>query len=356
MTYPTVLNDQALNDIANFCLPTGEIGFGKVMLPFMLNCDYADGEWGKLTMLPYGPLEFDPTAKVLHYGQEIFEGMKAYAGPSGQPHLFRPLKNWERFNQSARRMAMPEVPQELFMRALQVLVHYGSPFIPQDSGSSLYIRPFMLATETHLGIKPSTQFKLLFIASPSGSYFAGDVKVYVEQKARRAVPGGVGTAKTGGNYAASLLTTQTIQAQGFDQVLWLDPQEGRYIEELSGMNFFAVINGELHTPKLTDTILAGITRDSLLKLAPTLGLKVHERKIALQELLGAIQKGHCTEAFACGTASIVGPIAYFGLSQDELYPLPEKTLTMKLREKLLGIQEARMADEFQWLYPIEGSK
>ena len=250
--------------------------------------------------------------KVLHYAQEIFEGMKGYLSPDGYPLLFRPDMNAKRFNYSARMMAVPEIPEETYLSAAHAITHISKDFIPKESGSSLYIRPFMFATDTSLGIKPSETFRFMVIASPSTSYFKpGDLNVFVERKAVRACPGGVGTAKTGGNYAAGLKSSTKAATFNCQQTLWLDAVEKNYIEEMSGMNFMAIERGRLVTPELTDTILAGITRDSILKLAPTLGLEVQEKKIQINNLLENLESATVSEAFACGTAVIIAPITKF---------------------------------------------
>lgn len=342
--------------ILNFKLPD-QLGFGNVMTPIMANCFYKNGKWGELELLPYGPITMYPTSKVLHYAQEIFEGMKAYAVGTNGPYLFRPEENFLRFNRSAERMAMPHIPKQIFMSAVTELVAYTANFIPRRTGESLYIRPFMFATEETLGIKPSDEFRFMVVASPSGSYFSGksDVSVFIEKENARAFPGGVGFAKTGGNYAAGLLAAIKTKNLGFVQTLWLDAIEKKYLEEMSGMNIFLVINGQLHTPELTETILDGITRKSLITLARGQGFEVIERKITLNEMIDGIKNGNCTEAFACGTAAIITPINYFGDLEGKRYPLhdPEGKISIILREKLLAIQEGRSPDIYNWVMQVE---
>ena len=252
--------------IKNFNLPEN-LGFGHVMAPVMASCSYENGKWGPLEVIPYGPISMYPNAKVLHYAQEIFEGMKAYRVGGKGPYIFRPEQNHLRFNLSAERMAMPHIPLELFMKACLEVTAYSADFVPRRSGESLYLRPFMFATEEALGIKPSEKFRFMVIASPSGSYFSsGGLSVLIERHGARAFPGGTGFAKAGGNYAASLLAAIKTKQLGFVQTLWLDGRDKKYIEEMSGMNFFAVINGELHTPEINDSILEGITRKSIIIL------------------------------------------------------------------------------------------
>tara|TARA_R110002072_G_scaffold64203_2_gene159259 strand:- start:105146 stop:106276 length:1131 start_codon:yes stop_codon:yes gene_type:complete len=345
-----VVDQSVLKEIENFQLPT-DLSFGKALSPFMIECDYADGKWGDLKLSPYRKLELDPTCKVLHYAQEIFEGLKAYRVKGQGPFLFRPDENAKRFNISALRMAMPELPVETFISSVKAITEYSAHFIPQRSGDSLYIRPFMIAMDNNLGIKPSETFKYMVVASPSAAYFSsGSVNVLIEKGAVRACPGGVGASKTGGNYAASLLSMIQAKKKGFDQVLWLDAVEKTYVEEMSGMNFFAVYGEKLVTPELTETILEGITRKSILSYAEFIGLKVEEVKLSYKDLIADIKSGACTEAFACGTAVIITPISSLGFSDGEKIHLssPNGKVTQKLREGLLGIQEGRIEDPFNW--------
>lgn len=342
--------------IEQFKLPE-QLGFGSVMAPIMASCSYENGKWGDLELLPYGPISMFPNAKVLHYAQEIFEGMKAYRVGGLGPYIFRADENHLRFNRSAERMAMPHVPHNIFMKAVFDITAYSAQFVPRRSGESLYIRPFMFASEESLGIKPAEKFKFMVIASPSGSYFTENVglSVYIERENSRAFPGGTGFAKTGGNYAAGLLAAIKTKNLGFVQTLWLDAINKKYIEEMSGMNVFVVINNELYTSELGDTVLDGITRKSLIVLARDLGYKVHETKIEIDDLVDKIKSGDCTEAFACGTAAIITPINYFGEASGERFPLhyPDGNISSILREKLLAIQEGRATDLYKWVSTIE---
>lgn len=349
-----IIQDQARTSINNFKMPD-QVGFGKVLLPIMAASEYKDGKWSELVIKPYQKIELDPTCKVLHYGQEIFEGMKAYNFSNKGPNLFRPLENWNRFNQSARRMAMPEIPKDLFMDAIINITNLGKNFVPKRSGESLYLRPFMFATENNLGIKPAEEFLFLVIASPVASYFSGgSLKVMIERDLIRACAGGMGFAKTGGNYAGSLLSSLKVKELGFDQTLWLSANDRDAVEEMSGMNFFAVIDGQLHTPKLTDTILEGITRKSIISLAKFLGLSVVESQISITELISKIKTKNCTEAFACGTAAIIQPISSLHEKNGECYKIKEDSgpVANKLREMLLGIQEKTIEDQFDWIVNI----
>lgn len=349
------IGTKALKAIEEFELPK-EIGFGKVMAPVMAVCDYKDGQWGELRIEPYAPLQIYPVSKVLHYGQEIFEGLKAYKAEGQGPFLFRPDQNAKRFNTSAARMAMPEIDESIFLEAVKTITALCSSYIPENSGESLYLRPFMFATEESLGIKPSNQFKFMVLASPSGSYFsASSLKVLIERQAARACPGGTGAAKTGGNYAASLISAQKVAKLGLTQTLWLDSNEQKFIEEMSGMNFFAVIEGKLVTPRLTDTILDGITRKSIIQLAQEENLEVEERAFEVSELTQTVREGRCTEAFSCGTAAIITPIASLHEENGEVFELSEKSgpVSQKLRQALLDIQEGRRKGPEGWVVRVE---
>lgn len=348
------IHPEAVERVKKFTISDNNLGFGKHVAPIMIEAIFDNGEWQRFDLLPYGPINLDPCTKVLHYGQEIFEGMKAFRAPDDKIFMFRPEQNARRFNQSARRMSMPEIPEDQFLYACEMITAYCKNMVPRRLGESLYLRPFMIATEVGLGIKPSKQFLFVIVASPSGAYFSGDsVKVYIERDDIRAAHGGIGFAKTGGNYAASLHSyTKTIQA-GCDQTMWLDSTH-QYIEEMSGMNFMCMINGELHTPSLTDTILDGITRRSILEIARREGIKVVEDKIGIDTMLGDIESGACTEAFVCGTASVICPISSFLDKDGRTYYVKEGNgkVSMQLREKLIAIQAGRTDAPEGWLYPV----
>lgn len=349
------IHPDAVERVKKFTINDPQLGFGKYVVPVMIEALYDHGEWQRFDLLPYGPLQLDPCSKVLHYGQEIFEGMKVFRHSDDRIYMFRPEMNARRFNQSARRMAMPEIPEKQFLEACEVISAYSKHLVPKRLGESLYLRPFMIASEVGMGIKPSKQFLFIVVASPSGSYFAGDsVKVYIERDDIRCAPGGIGFAKTGGNYAASLNSYSKTIKLGCDQTMWLDSLEHKYIEEMSGMNFFAVIDGKLVTPALTDTILDGVTRKSIIDIAWAEGLVVEERKISIDEVLSGIDQGRCTEAFVCGTAAVVAPIASFmdkDLSVKHLKE-PAGKVGMQLREKLVSMQAGRMDAPEGWLHPI----
>lgn len=342
--------------LKKYKLPPRPLPFGQIISPIMLICDYKQGAWQKAEILPYGPLPLAPTAKVFHYAQEVFEGMKAYKHADGSVWLFRPEKNRERFNLSSQRMAIPEVPAFLFDDAIQLIAKLCTEHIPSETGHSLYLRPFTIATEENLGVRPSESYKFVVIASPSGSYFnAESVPVFVEEEYTRACHGGIGNAKTGGNYAASLIAAQKAKKAACLMTLWLDADKKRHIEELSGMNFFCFINGVLHTPKLNDTILVGITRDSIIALAKEEGYTVKEDILDIHDIFSKIRSGECSEAFACGTAAIISPIELLKVASGETYKFknPDGPFAKKLRKHLLDIQEGRRLGPNHWMKKVE---
>lgn len=323
------------------------------MAPVMFRARFQDGRWSDGELVPYGPLALDPAAKVLHYAQSCFEGMKAYrCGDS--IGLFRPERNAARMAYSARRLCMPPVPEDLFMDGVRAVTAYCANLIPGNTGESLYIRPFLMGTQPDLSVTASRAYEFYVIASPSEAYHAGNMRLWVEREDSRAAIGGTGDSKVGGNYAASLLSIARLKEQGYDQSLWINPGNRHTIDELSGMNFFAVMDGALHTPALGGSILEGITRDSLLTLAQDMGLEVHERDISIDDLLALVESGTCSEAFACGTAAIVSPIAELG-DAGKRYKLSQAPgpVAERLRQELLDIQEGRVADRFGWMQMVE---
>ena len=338
--------------IQSFKLPE-KLGFGLVTAPVMYSAEYADGQWGQGELVVHGPIQLMPGARALHYAELVFEGMKAYRVGHDTPNLFRPLVNYARLSRSAARLAMPAPPQELFMEGISAVARACTPFIPRVTGQSLYLRPFLFGTEPGYHIRPSTTARFMVIANPAEVYSSGPMKVAIERDDSRASPGGTGVAKTGGNYAASLRATQVAGGRGYTVALWLDAATRRYIQELSGMNVFAVIDGVLHTPELDGSILEGITRDSLITLARSRGYTIIERRMAIDELLGQIRSGACTEVFACGTAAIVSPIGLLGDKDGTEYvPRDIDVVAATLREALLAIQERRAPDPFGWVQEI----
>jgi branched-chain amino acid aminotransferase len=339
-------------------------GFGQVFTDHMISLRWStDRGWHHGKLEPYGPLVLDPATAVLHYAQEIFEGMKAYRQESGPIVIFRPYENAARFRRSAARMAMPELPEEAFVQAIELLVTQDKDWVPASTSQSLYLRPFMIATTPTLGVgRPAGNFLFMVIASPSGMVFSGGglraVTVWLAEEFTRAAPGGTGAAKTGGNYAASFAGQQQAIDHDCDQVVWLDALEHRWVEEMGGMNLFFVYgsgdSARIMTPPLTGTLLPGVTRDSLLKLAPDLGIPASEGPISVEQWRDGCASGEITEVFACGTAAVITPVAAVkgktgGWQIGDGQPGP---VTMRLREELLGIQFGRLPDPHGWIHKI----
>ncbi len=328
-------------------------GFGEVFTDHMVSIHWK-GDWHRAKVEPYGPIKLDPAAAVLHYGQEIFEGLKAYRHDDGSIWTFRPEANAARFQHSARRMALPELPTEVFIESIRQLIAVDGRWVPSGGETSLYLRPFMFAAEAFLGVRSARKAYYYLIASPAGPYFKSGpapVSIWLSTEHARAAKGGTGTAKTGGNYAASLLPQEEAYAQGCQQVLFLDAEQGRYLEELGGMNIVLVkADGTLVTPD-SETILKGITRDSLLQLAEDRGHRVERRPVALDEWRDGVASGDIVEAFACGTAAVVTPI---GMLKSAEFTLGSPTaaagpLAMSLRQELTDIQYGRVEDRHGWL-------
>ncbi|MEL6238430.1 MAG: branched-chain amino acid aminotransferase [Pseudomonadota bacterium] len=335
-------------------------GFGTTFTDHMVTIDYdeAQGGWHSARIGPREPIALDPAASVLHYAQEIFEGMKAFAHADGGLALFRPQANARRFNESARRMAMPEIPEELFLEAVKLAVQTDAAWMPGVEGGSLYIRPFMFASEAFLGVRPARQYKFIVFLVASGNYFKGGVnpvKIWVSQDYVRAAPGGTGAAKTGGNYAASLVPQAEAIANNCDQVVFLDAVEKKWVEELGGMNlFFVRRDGSVITPPLTGTILPGITRNSLIELLREEGLDVREEPYSIGQWRAEAQSGELLETMACGTAAVVtavGTVAYPD-GEFQIGAGGNGQLTTKLREKLVGIQRGEVADNRGWVMRV----
>ncbi len=337
------------------------LGFGTLFSDHMAVIRWsADKGWHSAEVTARAPFPLDPAAAVLHYAQEIFEGMKAYRAADGRAVLFRPEENARRFNESARRMAMPELPEALFLEAVEQLVRADAKWIPVAEGSSLYLRPFMFASEAFLGVRPSKEYIFCVIASPVGPYFKGGAKpvsIWVSEHYTRAAAGGTGAAKCGGNYAASLVAQAAAYEHGCDQVVFLDAAEHRWIEELGGMNVFVVMaDGSLVTPPLGGTILPGITRKSLIALARDLGYTVREERYAFEDWKADVASGKAKEAFACGTAAVVAAIGKVKSPEGEFVINSGETgpVTAKLRDALVGIQRGQTNDAHGWLKVLEG--
>lgn len=344
------LHDNVFEALSRYEMPE-KMGFGQSPGPLMFWAEYIDGLWGEGVLEASRPLQIQPSAKGLHYGQEIFEGMKAYRVGQSRANLFRPEQNWQRFNRSALRMAMPEIPQDLFMQGVYLVTAYSENMIPGNSGQSLYLRPFMFATEPSLDVSGANQFIFMVISSPSESIHSGSMKVLIERGHTRAAVGGTGAAKTGGNYAASFASRKRALEMGYHQSLWLDSVSQTNIEELSVMNFFAVIEGELYTPALTGSLLEGVTRDSIIQLARSMGMTVHQQAINIDQLIEQIHSGVCSELFCCGTGVILCPISHLGEHDGTEHRLAHETgpVAQAIRARMLGIQECRLEDPFGWV-------
>jgi branched-chain amino acid aminotransferase len=335
-------------------LDINNLPFGKVFSDHMFIAKYENGQWGKMHIEPYGMLYLSPASSMMHYGQAIFEGMKAYRSDKGEVLLFRPKENQKRLNVSAHRMAMPELPENIFMEGLVELLRLDQNWVPAGDGRSLYIRPFMIATDDYIGVKPSDSYMFLIIASPVGAYYDHPLKVKVEKTYFRAVEGGVGFVKASGNYGRSLYPSALAKKDGYDQLIWTDGREHKYVEESGTMNLMFVNNGTLITPSLSDTILAGITRDSVLTLARDWGMKVEERRIAIDEVVEGLVKGTLTEAFGTGTAATIAHISHIGYEGIE-YKLPElteKSFSHRVNKTMDNIRRGRVEDPHGWVYKV----
>ncbi|MCX7923451.1 MAG: branched-chain amino acid aminotransferase [Clostridia bacterium] len=335
------------------------LGFGNHFTDHMFIMDYTEGKgWHDPRIVPYAPLELDPSTMVLHYGQAIFEGLKAYKTQDGRILLFRPHKNMERVNISNDRMCIPQIDVDFAVEAIKSIVLVDKDWIPDAEGTSLYIRPFIIATDPFLGVRPSLTYKFMIILSPVGAYYPegiNPVKIYVESEYVRSVKGGVGFAKTIGNYAASLKAQMEAKKKGYTQVLWLDGVEKKYIEEVGTMNVFFKINGEVVTPSLEGSILPGITRQSTIELLTSWGIKVVERKISIEELYDVHAKGLLEEAFGTGTAAVISPIGEFNWNNNKILVNEGKTgeLSAKIFDAITGIQSGKLEDKMKWTYEVK---
>ncbi len=333
-------------------LDMDNIQFGRLYSDHMLVADYEDGEWKTCEIMPFGKMDMHPATTFIHYGQSIFEGIKAYKSPEKEVLIFRPDQNWHRFNKSAERMCLPAVPEEIFMGGIKKLIDMDRAWIPSDDGTSLYIRPFMFATNEYIGIKTPTKFRFMIITSPAGPYYSDPVSIFVQKDYFRAFPGGTGYAKAAGNYGAVMYPTAQVQAEGFNQILWLDPIEKKYIQEIGTMNVFFVLGDTIVTPSLQDgTILEGITRKSIIELLKDAGKEIQERNISIDELLEAHKNGMLKEAFGAGTAASIAPIGRIA-SDDFDMQLPsgsEWTIAPWLKESLNDIRYGKAEDKHGWV-------
>ena len=337
-----------------------KLGFGQIFTDHFFNMKYKEGRgWHDAIIEPYRPLQLDPTAMCLHYAQEIFEGLKAYRGKDGAIFLFRPTENAKRMNASAERLCMPSIDEGIFLDALKKLVILEKDWIPHGAGTSLYIRPTMIATEPALGVHPANEYLFFIVVGPVGAYYPqgfSPTKIYVSEEYVRAAAGGTGFTKAAGNYAASLYASRIATNMGYTQVLWLDAKEKKYVEEVGTSNIFFLIGDELITPALTGTILPGVTRHSVIQLARHFGVKVAERQLSIDEIITASQKGTLKEVFASGTAAIVSPVGqiYFRGKEHLINAGKTGPLAEKLYNEILQIQYGLKEDEFGWRVKIHG--
>ncbi len=334
-----------------------EVPFGRIFTDHMFIADYKDGCWQNLRIVPYQKFEMSYAMSALHYGQAIFEGMKAFRQDNGDVVVFRMRDNWARLNRSAVRMAMPEVPEEIFREGLLQLLKLDKVWVPDSEDGSLYIRPFMIATEEVIGVKISEEYQFVIMASPAGLYYPKPVKALIQNTFYRSVKGGIGYVKAAGNYGRSLYPTKLAQEKGYQQILWTDAETGQYIEEAGTMNVMFVKKGVLITPILSDTLLSGITRDSILKLAHQLNIPAEERKVSVKEILEGIDRGEVTEAFGVGTAATVAHITAIGYEEkDQIrdFVLPdERKFSVMFSNTLRDIRKGRLPDAFGWLTRVE---
>jgi branched-chain amino acid aminotransferase len=328
--------------------------FGKTFSDHMFVADYKDGEWQNCQVMPYGDISFSPSLMALHYGQAVFEGMKAnISSKTNEPVLFRAKKHAKRFRISSERLGMPEIPEELFLEAVNTLATLDKTWIPQTAGSALYIRPFLFATDESLGVRASSSYKFIVFTGPVGPYYPKPVRILVAQKYVRAFPGGVGSAKAAGNYAATLKPAEMAKKEGFDQILWLDGLEFKYIQECGTMNIFAVIGDAVVTPPTTDAILDGVTRDSIIHLLKEMGVKVEIRDIGIQELVDAHKTGELKEMFGSGTAAVISHVADLSY-QNVVYSMPavkDRKIGPMIKKALTDIKENSVEENNGWVTP-----
>ena len=330
------------------------LSFGTVFSDHMMVCDYKNGQWQQAEIIPYEPFTLDPSASVFHYGQALFEGMKAYKGENDEVFLFRPDQNIKRFNKSSERMAIPEFPEDIFLEGLNQLLRLDADWIPQGEGQSLYVRPFVVATEPCIQANPSKEYRFAIICSPVSSYFSGAVKVKIEDHYSRATPGGFGYAKAAGNYGGQFYPTQLAKAEGFHQIIWTDAVSHQYIEEAGTMNVFVRIGDTLITNPTSDTILDGVTRKSLIQLAKDLNIPLEVRPIAITELIEASAKGELLELFGAGTAAVISLIETFNYKGQNYHVENDaNSYAHQLKKDLTDIQLNRAEDKHQWRYKVQ---
>lgn len=333
----------------------GNLPFGRTFSDHMFVVDYKNGQWQKPRIVPFGHFPMHPGSMVLHYGQAIFEGMKAFKDKDEKPIFFRPEMHARRLNASAQRLCMPDVPEELFLEAIHQLIALDQNWIPPQTGSALYLRPLLFATDEFIGVRASDTYKFIIMTGPVGPYYAKPVRLYAEQTYVRAVKGGVGEAKVAGNYAASLLPAKLAQEKGYDQVMWMDAHEFKYVQEVGTMNIFFVLDGKVVTPATEGSILKGITRDSIITLLREKGYTVEERPVSIDELVAAHKAGKLQEAFGTGTAAVVSHVAEIAY-RDELLKLPpieQRKIGNWAKETIEGIRSGIIPDKHNWIVPVK---
>lgn len=329
--------------------------FGKYISDHMLVAAYDAGRWQEMKIVPFGEITITPAILGLHYGQSVFEGLKAFKNKNGDICIFRPHKHSERLNKSLERMCMPAISEDMFLQSLHALIEFDQDWIPTSEGSSLYIRPLVFATESRFGVKISDKYLYVLMTSPVGPYFSKPVRIKVEETFVRAAEGGTGYAKCAGNYGGAFYPTQLARQQGFDQIFWTDAKEHRYIDEAGVMNAMFVLDGKLVTPSLSSAILDGVTRDSILKLAPSLGTAVEERRVSVDEIVEGFNTGKLTEAFGAGTAAVVSPIATITIKGKDYHlpPVTADSFQLRAKQKLNNIRMGEEPDPFGWNYIIK---
>lgn len=328
--------------------------FGKVFTDHMMECDYVDGAWQTPKIKPYGPIQLDPSAKVFHYGQAVFEGMKAFKDENDQIWLFRPDENFKRINKSGKRLAIPEFPEDYFFSALEELLKLDKDWIKKGFGNSLYIRPFVIATEEGVSASASNKYKFMIICSPAQAYYSGEVRVQFAEKFSRAADGGVGYAKAAGNYGAQFYPTNLAKEEGYQQIIWTDAKSHEYLEEAGTMNIFFRVGDKLITAPINDRILDGVTRKSVITLAEEFNIPLEVRRVSVKEIVDAAKNGELKEIFGSGTATVINPIVGFGY-KGEKYELPKLTDSYAkfFKDKLMKIQYNQAEDKYGWRYAVK---
>ncbi len=349
-------DDFKITKVKNSKLPsldTNNIPFGKYFTDHMLEVNYENGEWGTVNIKPYQAITIDPACAAIHYGQSIFEGIKAYKNKEGQAFIFRPEDNFKRFNISAERMQMPQVPEEIFMEGLKQLVRLDEDWIPNKPDHSLYIRPFMFATDDTIGVKPGQKYKFMIILSPTGPYYSAPMRIYVEEKYVRAIHGGVGYTKNAGNYGASMYPTAEAKRKGYDQVLWTDAVEHKYVQECGTMNVFFIIGNTAITPPLEDTILAGVTRASVIQLIKDMGIQVEERPLSIDEIIESYKNGELKELFGTGTAATISMIKELRYQDFVMtFDNGKWKIAPEVGRTMNAIKEGKIEDKYGWMVKV----